>query len=122
MIHIGRDSIEKSIGGGGGDDVGGNVSGVGFVDGGGGGNGDVGGGGGSGDVDDGRPSQTKCLIRSCPASAKCEPNTIMRQTSSADKYFCESRAESGVQIIPATKSVSEPDQEIVMLYYETPGQ
>ena len=48
----------------------------------------------------------------------------MRQTSSADKYFCESRAraESGVQIIPATKSVSEPDQEIVMLYYETPGQ
>ena len=114
MIHIGRDSIEKSIGGGGGDDVGGNVSGVGFVD---------GGGGGNGDVDDGRPSQTKCLIRSCPASAKCEPNTIMRQTSSADKYFCESRAERArVQIIPATKSVSEPDQEIVMLYYETPGQ
>ena len=82
----------------------------------------VGGGGGSGDVGGGRPSQTKCLIRSCPASAKCEPNTIMRQTLSADKYFCESRAESGVQIIPATKSVSEPDQEIVMLYYETPGQ
>ena len=86
-----RGSIEKSIGvgvgggsGGGGDDVGG----VGFGD---------GGGGGGGDVDDGRPSQTKCLIRSCPASAKCEPNTIMRQTSSADKYFCESRAERGVE-------------------------
>ena len=91
----------------GGYDGGGDVGDVGDVD-------DVGGGG--------RSSQTKCLIRSCPASAKCEPNTIMRQTLSADKYFCESRAESGVQIIPATKSVSEPDQEIVMLYYETPGQ
>ena len=111
-------SIGVGVGGGsggGGDDVGG----VSFGDGG--GSGSVGSGGG-GDVDDGRPSQTKCLIRSCPASAKCEPNTIMRQTSSADKYFCESRAERGVQIIPATKSVSELDQEIVMLYYETPGQ